>query len=178
MKDELKEYLDSKLKEYYKENKYVSLMKKAIPGKQIPDKMKATISASEIVTLATHFRVRIRLSNNDLIPVNALTFVIAPSGGGKDMSVKAARKGFKAIYTKMESFLLKEAIKKAESEAEDSGRPDDWKLFLRKPRPLFQGADPTLSGIVAHMNDMQDYAVGGGHIYTGEFAGELSAILL
>ena len=174
MKDEFKKYLDDQLNEHYKENKYITMMKKTIPGYQISDKMKSTIAVSELVTLATHFRCLIRLSNNDLIPVNALTFVIAVSGGGKDMSVKAARKGFSGIYNKMTKFLDKEAIKKAEKEAEDHGNPDDWQLYYRKPRPLFQGADPTMSGIIAHMNDMQDSKVGGGHIYSGEFGGELA----
>ena len=69
MKKELREYIDDTIKGFYKENKYVSLMKDTIPGLGIPDKMKETIAVSEIVTLATHFRCLIRLSNYDLIPV-------------------------------------------------------------------------------------------------------------
>ena len=173
MKDELRKYITDETSGYYKENQYLTLVKNCIPGNGIPDKMKTAIACSEIVTLATHFRALVRIAGGDTIPVNAITFVIAESGGGKDMAVKAARKGFKSIYSKMDKFIQEQAITRANKEAEENNS-DDFMEYYKKPRPLFQGSDPTMSGIIAHMNELQDSQVGGGHVFTGEFATELA----
>jgi len=168
-----KVYLDDKFKGLKKKNKAVQLIENSITGNVYPE-MKTAIAISELVTFSTHMKAKIRLPDNTLVPVNGISFIIAESGASKDRSLNQARKCFSGIYNKMKGYLDKQAIKAAQKEAEDSGRPDDWQLYYKKAKPLFGGAKPTLSGVVAHLNAMQELSVGGGHVYSGEFGAELA----
>jgi len=168
-----KEYLDDRIGHLKQKNEYVKLVEQSITGNVYP-KMKEAIAVSEIVTFATHMRSRIRLPDRTLVPVNGISFIIAESGASKDRSLNQARKCFNNVYTKMKNYLDKKALEAAMKEAEEAGRPDDYMLYYKKAKPLFGGAKPTLSGVVAHLNSMQDLPVGGGHIYSGEFGAELA----
>jgi len=168
-----KSYIDERIGHLKKRNKAVELIMKSITG-NVYGNMKEAIAISEIVTFATHMRTKIRLPDNTLVPVNGISFIIAESGASKDKSLNSARKCFAGIYNKMKNYLDKQAIKAAQKEAEDTGRPDDWQLYYKKAKPLFGGAKPTLSGVVAHLNSMQELSVGGGHVYSGEFGAELA----
>ena len=168
-----KVYLDQKMQGLKHKNKAVELIENSITGNVYPN-MKTAIAVSEIVTFATHMRAKIRLPDNTLVPVNGISFIIAESGASKDRSLNQARKCFSGIYNKMKNYLDKQAIKSAQKDADEAGQPDNWQLFYKKAKPLFGGAKPTLSGVVAHLNSMQELNVGGGHVYSGEFGAELA----
>ena len=169
-----KEWIDKEIGEIKKPNENMELITTAITGSVYP-KMKEAISVSEILTLATHMRTKIRLPDDTLVPVNGINFIIASSGASKDKSLNQARKCFSGIYVKMNKYLDDQAVKEAVKEAEAAGKTDeDFMEFYKKPRPLFGGAKPTVSGIQGHLNQLQNAHVGGGHIYSGEFGSELA----
>ena len=174
MSNKWKEWLDDKIGHLIQPNETIEIIEKSITG-NVYEKMKTAIALSETVTFATMMRAKIRLPDSTLVPVNGISFIIAESGASKDRSLNQARKCFSDIYSKMHTYLEKQAIKTAEKEALKNGKEkEDWNEFYVPPRPLFGGAKPTISGIIAHLNAMQDQRVGGGHIYSGEFGAELS----
>jgi len=169
-----KEYIDSEIGHLKKQNENLALVSKSITGNVYP-KMKDAIAVSELVTLATHMRAKIRLPDETLVPVNGISFVIAGSGASKDRSLNQARKCFQGIYNKMKTYLEKKALDQAVIDAKEAGKDEsDYMEFYKKPRPLFGGAKPTVSGIQGHLNQLQNATVGGGHIYSGEFGSELA----
>ena len=169
------QWIEEKIGHLKRKNEHVTMVGKSITGNIYP-KMRDAIATSEIITLANHMRALIRLPDNALVPVNAITFIIAGSGTSKDRSLNSARGCFKSIYKKMEAYLEMQAIKTAKATALENGKKgeNDWRLFYRAARPIFGGSEPTISGVAAHMNDMQSSNAGGGHIYSGEFGAELS----
>ena len=167
-------WLQDKIGDLRKPNETIQTIERSITGK-VYEKMKTAIAISETVTFATMMRTKIRLPDNTLVPVNGISFIIAESGASKDRSLNQARKCFSDIYSKMHTYLEKQAIKTARKESVDNGKTEDeWGDFYVPPRPLFGGAKPTISGVIAHLNAMQEQPVGGGHIYSGEFGAELA----
>ena len=174
MQSRWSEYIDKEIGHLKKPNRTMELVSQSITG-NVYQKMKDALSISEILTLATHMRAKIRLPDDTLVPVNGISFVIASSGASKDRSLNQARKCFKSIYLKMDKYLADQAIVQAVKEAEAANKSeDDFMEFYKKPRPLFGGAKPTVSGIQGHLNQLQTADVGGGHIYSGEFGSELA----
>ena len=57
-------------------------LSKSINNKNVNERMKLTIAVSELILYASQFRKNIRHWNGSLIPINAISFVIAPSGVG------------------------------------------------------------------------------------------------
>ena len=167
-----KQWLDDKLGPLKRPNKVVELVEQSIVG-NVHKAMKEAISVSEVATFATMMRSKIQLPDGTLVPVNSISFIIAKSGASKDRSLNAARKCFSSKYENIKEYLQTESVRKAQTLAAEAGE-DDWRPFHIKPRSLFGGAKPTVSGIVSHLNSMQDLTVGGGHVYTGEFGSELS----
>ena len=173
MTNKWSEHIESEIGHLKKPNESMELVTKSITGNVYP-KMKSAIAVSEILTLATHMRAKIRLPDETLVPVNGINFIIASSGASKDRSLSQARKCFSGIYRKMDKYLLDQALKVAIEAAKEANREEEYMDFYKKPRPLFGGAKPTVSGIQGHLNQLQQADVGGGHIYSGEFGSELS----
>ena len=161
------EYINNQIGHLKKPNETMQLVAKSITG-NVYQKMKEAMSIAEILTLATHMRAKIRLPDNTLVPVNGINFIIASSGASKDRSLNQARKCFNSIYTKMNKYLADQAIKQAVKDAIEAGKDEEDAMdFYKKPRSLFGGAKPTVSGIQSHLNQLQTADVGGGHIYSG-----------
>lgn len=48
----------------------------------VPQRMKALIVLSELMSYTSQFRKNIKLLDDTIVPINAVSFVIAGSGGG------------------------------------------------------------------------------------------------
>ena len=149
----------------------------SINSPQIPYRFKLTIAASELVLFASHLRRNIKHWNGSLIPINAISFVIAGSGSGKDSTVSAARKcfkdGYKVIDSKRKDIATQNAIKAAV--AAGKADPAEWntyKEFYQAPNPLFV-APSTAEGFIQHLNDLDSAGIGAGYTQSGEFGAEL-----
>ncbi|MFA7029627.1 MAG: hypothetical protein WC179_05090 [Candidatus Cloacimonadaceae bacterium] len=149
----------------------------SINAPQIPYRFKLTIAVSELILFVSHLRRNILHWNGSSIPINAISFVIAGSGSGKDSSVSAARKcfseGYKIIDTKRKAIATQNAIKSAML----AGKPDPeeyntYKEFYTAPNPLFV-APSTAEGFIQHLNDLDSAGIGAGYTQSGEFGAEL-----
>ena len=156
----------------------VDLVAKSIPINTIPDRMKLIISISEIISFASQFRRNIWHWDGFELPINATSFVIAGSGEGKDLTVKAVRRCF-AVAT---ANLLEErktlAKKLAISAASEAGETppyeyENYKKFYSAPPPTLI-APTTPQGLIQHLNDIADLPLGAGSIYAGELGDELA----
>lgn len=54
----------------------------SINNHKVPYRMKLAIAVSEFVLFFSQFQKKIKLSEDNLIPINSISFVIAPSGIG------------------------------------------------------------------------------------------------
>ncbi len=150
----------------------------AIPNNTINYRMKLTIAASELILFASQLRRNIAHWNGSMIPINAITFSISASGSGKDSSVNAARKCFKAGYDIIEKKRKDIATGNAKKAAMMAGKsePEEWNTyreFYTAPNPLFV-APSTSEGFIQHLNDLDAAGIGAGFIFTGEVGAELS----
>lgn len=146
-----------------------------IAFKTVPDKMKMTIAASELVTFASQFRRNIQHWDGASVPINAISVILTGSGKNKDSSVRAVRKIFKESYSTLDaarSELAKEEAKRLAKEAGESA----WQPFydsVTKPAPIFI-SPTTEAGLVNHVNELGRYPIGAGLLYSGEFGNELA----
>lgn len=149
----------------------------SINAPQIPYRFKLTIAVSELILFVSHLRRNILHWNGSSIPINAISFVIAGSGSGKDSSVSAARRcfseGYKIIDAKRKTIAIQNAIKDAllagKSDPEDY---NSYKEFYIAPNPLFV-APSTSEGFIQHLNDLDSAGIGAGYTQSGEFGAEL-----
>lgn len=141
----------------------------------VPDKMKMTIAASELVTFASQFRRNITHWDGASVPVNSISIILTGSGKNKDSSVRAVRKAFKDSYSiinETRDNLAKEEAKRLAKEAGETA----WQPFyesVTKPAPIFI-SPTTEAGLVDHVNDLGRYPLGAGLLYSGEFGNELA----
>ena len=150
-----------------------------VPDTRLDQKMKLTIAISEIMLFISQFRRNILHFNTSLIPINAITFIISPSGIGKDSSINMIRKAFKLGYDEINDIREAKAIQKAIATATNKKKahPDNPEVYLpyyEKPYPLF-ASPSTNEGFIAHLNRLDNDGIGAGYIYSGEFASELSS---
>lgn len=134
----------------------------------VPDKMKMTIAASELVTFASQFRRNIMHWDGASVPVNSISIILTGSGKNKDSSVRAVRKAFKDSYSLINETrdnLAKEEAKRLAKEAGETA----WQPFyesVTKPAPIFI-SPTTEAGLVDHVNDLGRYPLGAGLLYSG-----------
>lgn len=152
----------------------------AIPFTTVDPRMKAVIATTQITAFASQFRRNILIWDGTEVPINAISFVVTGSGGGKDSSVNAARKcfskGYEQILETRKSKEIHNAIKKAQAAGEDpasSTAPEIYEKYL-KPLPPIDIMPTTGPGLVQHINDIGDLDLTTGFIYTGEFSDELA----
>ena len=145
----------------------------SIPA-QIPFRMKMAMAVSEIITWASMFRIHIRHWNRSIIPVNAISFIIAKSGYSKDSSLRAVRTCFEGGYDVIRRKQKEEAKDKAIRAAAAKGDDDNWLKYYLKPNPLFV-AISTPEGMIQHLADMQELELGAGYIADSEFAQSLQS---
>lgn len=158
-------------------NTHLQRIVNAIPYAVNP-RMKATIAVAQLTAFASQFRRNIMLWDDTSVPINAISFIITGSGGGKDSSVKAARKcfspGYDAIINRRKQLAVQVAIKLAsEAGDEPSTEFDIYKKYLR-PLPPIDIMPTTGPGLIQHINDIGDLPLSTGFIYSGEFSDELA----
>lgn len=156
----------------------VDLVAKSIPINTIPDRMKLIISISEIISFASQFRRNIWHWDGFEFPINATSFVIAGSGEGKDLTVKAVRRCFAVATANILEERKTLAKKIAISAASEAGETppyeyENYKKFYSAPPPTLI-APTTPQGLIQHLNDIADLPLGAGSIYAGEFGDELA----
>ena len=149
----------------------VDLVTKAIPLNTIPDRMKQIIAISEIISFSSQFRRNIWHWDGFELPINATSFVVAGSGEGKDLTVKAVRRCFSIATANILEERKTIAKKLAISAASEAGETppyefENYKKFYSAPPPTLI-APTTPQGLIQHLNDIGDLPLGAGSIYAG-----------
>lgn len=155
----------------------LAAMSKAIPNMRIPTRMKLAFAVSELILFASQFRRNIQHWNGSKIPINAITFILAESGVGKDSSVNALRKCFHTAYEQIA--VKRKEIAKAQARqaaiedgAEDVNSWEGIRHYYNEPGDLFV-APGTVEGFIAHLNELDEAGIGAGYLYTGEIGAQL-----
>jgi len=151
--------------------KVIKAAMKAVPG-NIPEKMKALMAASELITYAGHLRKPIHWLGNN-IPVNAISFLVGDSGAGKGLSVKSIRNlitpGMEIININRVNHAKAQAIEDA---VQDGKKEKDWRKYYSKPRDLISTVS-TLPGTMKHLAALEHGKLGSGYMYVDEIGSEL-----
>jgi len=151
----------------------------AMPFPTVPDKMKAVIAISQLITFASQFKRNILLwDQSTSVPINSISFVVAGSGAGKDSSVKNARKcfqpGYNIVEKEREHLVIQEAIGRAKHAGEELPEdPDVYRDYMRSIPPI-DIMPTTEPGLIQHINDIGNLGISSGYLYSGEFADELA----
>jgi DNA-binding ferritin-like protein (Dps family) len=151
----------------------------AVPFTTVPHRMKCTIAVSQITNFAAQFKRNVVLWDDTQVPINAISFIIAGSGLGKDSSVRAARKcfspGFDLIENARQQKVINDAIDEATRLGEESPTEEAvYKEYL-KPVPPIDIMPTTGPGLVQHVNDIGALGISSGFMYAGEFSDELAS---
>lgn len=161
-------------------NSHIQHVVNAIPFTTVAASMKSVIAATQITAFASQFRRNILLWDGTEVPINAISFVITGSGGGKDSSVHAARKcfsrGYEAILNHREKIEIKRAAQNAILNGEDpaiANTEEIYKKYMR-PQPPVDIMPTTGPGLIQHINDIGKLDVTTGFMYAGEFSDELA----
>lgn len=162
------------------EGKYVPEIVKAIieaTPSNIDSKIKMALAISEIMLFTSQFRINIKHWNESIIPINAITFCIAPSGAAKDSSLRAIRSCFADGYKFIQNHRKKEAVSKAIQQAtvacyDYPTQYECYKEFYEEPVPLFISLG-TPEGFTQHLNDLTKFSLGSGFISSSELGSDL-----
>lgn len=159
-------------------NPHIQRIVNAIPYTTVDPRMKAVIAVSQLTSFASQFRRNVYLWDETSVPINAISFVITGSGGGKDSSVKAARKCFSKGYDLIDQTRKDQARKEAIYQAAEAGdEPSEefeiYKQYL-KPIPPIDIMPTTGPGLIQHINDIGDLNLSTGFMYSGEVSDELA----
>jgi hypothetical protein len=151
----------------------------SIDNYKIPYRMKLAFAVSEFILFFSQFQKKIELAEDNLIPINAITFCISGSGNGKDSAKSAVRNCFgssyQAINNKRKENAKRRAIEMAREEGLDNPDTFDvYKTYYRSPNSLFSAPDSTLPGLTGDFNRLEEEGLGAGFIYSGEIGDELS----
>jgi hypothetical protein len=146
---------------------------------KVPYRLKLGIAVSEFILFFSQFQKKIKLGADNLIPINSITFTMAPSGIGKDSTKDAIRncfgQGYMAINTKRKANAKQKAIEAAREEGlENPDQFDVYKKYYTSPSPLFAAPNSTIEGLTLDFNRLEEEGLGAGSIYTGEIADEMA----
>ena len=143
-------------------------------ARSIEPKMRALMTASELITFAGHLRKNISWEGAS-IPINAISILIGGSGTGKGRSLGAIRQILAPALKLIDVSRNSHAKLLAITAAEDAGKPaTKWRDFYSKPRDLVTAVS-TLPGWVKHLNTLEEGQLGAGTLYVDELASEMSA---
>ena len=143
----------------------------AIAG-NVPEKMQALMTATELMLYASHLRKPIMWEKHT-IPVNTISFLIGDSGAGKGRSVKSVRNLLKPGYELIDKAREQDAKSKAVEDAEADGKKaTDWRKYYSKPRSLIPNVS-TLPGMMKHLAALEHGKLGAGFLYVDEVGSEL-----
>jgi hypothetical protein len=161
-------------------NSHIQHVVNAIPFTTVASSMKSVIAATQITAFASQFRRNILLWDGTEVPINAISFVITGSGGGKDSSVHAARKcfsrGYESILAHRRQSEVKRAIKTAAANGEDASIANSEEVYSKymRSQPPIDIMPTTGPGLIQHINDIGKLDLTTGLIYAGEFSDELA----
>jgi len=155
----------------------ISMLINTIANDRIPKKLGLNIALSEMITFCSMFRRNLLHPNGSSIPINAITFAITASGGGKDSTKDSMRKNFASGYEIIKQMRRSVAENRAKAEVEAKGfrlgkSDDEWLKHYVEPSPIF-AALSTNEGIISLFNENDSYGIGSGYIYSGEIGSEL-----
>lgn len=144
----------------------------------IPYRMKALIAMSELISFTSQFKRNILLPDDALVPINSISFCIAPSGGNKDSSLRITRKVFSKAYDLLESTRRSHAISQAIEAATAAGEAsadskEVYTSYLVEPVATFL-KDVTPQGLIQYMNDIAVEPLGAGVMVNSEIADEFN----
>lgn len=159
-------------------NKHTQQVVDSIVFQNVDPRVKAVIAVAQITNFASQFKRKIRLYDDTLVPINAISFVIMGSGAGKDSSVKAARKCFKDGYTEVTKAIEIMEVNNAKQAADAAGESNyDMESVYSsymKPIPPIDIMPTTGPGLIKHINDIGALDMTSGFMYSGEFSDELA----
>ena len=154
-------------------NFHIQHVVNAIPFTTVAASMKSVIAATQITAFASQFRRNILLWDGTEVPINAISFVITGSGGGKDSSVHAARKcfsrGYEAILNHRKQLEVKRAIASAVTNGEDPSIANSEEVYSKylRAQPPIDIMPTTGPGLIQHINDIGKLDVTTGFMYAG-----------
>jgi len=140
---------------------------------EIPERLKLSVSLSELITFTSHLRKNIILYDGTLVPCNAITFALSGSGTAKDSSMNMVRRALKPGYDIIYQVRKKEAKSKAEKMALlDGKKKEEWLSYYEKPKELQAGLG-TVEGLLKHFHELETGSLGAGSINSSEIGSEL-----
>ena len=137
---------------------------------KLPVKFKLHLSYYYIVFLMSQFRIPINLGNDNLITINSISFLFAPSGMGKDSSVNALNRCMSKALKLIEDRRNDEFIRKREM---NENLPKEQRTTILPPPTLEVGIS-TPEGLMQHLEDLNRYKLGSCGIYSGEIFQEMT----
>ena len=157
----------------------IQTLAKAIDVPTVPDRMKLSIAVSEFILFFSQFQKNIRLHDDAIIPINAITFAISGSGSGKDLAKSSVRACFSDAYKEINLKRLEMARDKAIQAAQAAGEDEPFNTevydqYYSHPSPLFSATNSTIEGLFSDFNEHQDFGIGAGMIYSSEIGDELT----
>jgi len=171
--DVLRSYIDSKCKYLANYPEVVSRAVETIVGQGVSPKLKLGVALSELITLASHLRKPIKLFDGTLVPVNAISVILSPSGSSKDKSMNTVRKALSGSYSKLEDKRKEYAVAKAMELAVANGESSsDYEKYYEKPIPLQAGLG-TPEGITNHIAELSFKPLGAGSFSCSELSAEM-----
>lgn len=151
----------------------------SINNYRIPYRMRLSIAVSEFILFFSQFQKKIKLAEDNLIPINGITFCISGSGSGKDSSKNAVRNCFGPAYLSLNNRRKQNAKRKAIETAREEGLEDPesfevYKAYYKHPNPLFSAPSSTMEGLTMDFNQLEEERLGAGYIFSGEIGDEFS----
>lgn len=177
MKEMLQQYLQDKGALSNKLPNVLTQVASSIHAGGLPERMKLTIAFAEIMLYAGHFRRHIKHWNGSVIPINAITILLAGSGKGKDRAIKEARRCFNSGYKLLEAkreYLARQTAEKLAAEAGEEDPATAWQEYYKKPLDLFTAATNS-AAFLDHLADLEKAELGAGVILSSEFGSELQS---
>lgn len=169
----LSEYVASRTEELEPYPEVVSRAVETIVGQSVAPRLKLGVALSELISLASHLRKPIQLFDGTLVPVNAISVILSPSGSSKDKSMNTVRKALSGSYLKLEELRRQYAVEKARDMAVlAGGSADDYEKFYEKPIPLQSGLG-TPEGITNHLAGLSAKPLGAGSFACSELSSEM-----
>lgn len=152
---------------------YMTELKNTIPNPDLPDKMKLTIAMTFLILYMSEFRRNILIANGSLIPINAISFILAVSGAGKDSAVNLMKRNFSKGYKEIDKIRTNLAITKAieiakanKTDKSNADSPNTYMKYYEEPLPLFT-APSTNEGYIQYLNALDNDKLGSGLIFSG-----------
>ncbi len=160
-----KELLDSYNIFVPKSNMIVKELSAIIESNMSPH-MAQGMAVFAMSTFANHMRYKIEFGENNLVPINAIIFILSHSGSGKTSSERMLRKAFGAGYTELEIDFNKDAIEYARRMEINADK---------LPRLPFFNKIGTGPGFIKRINEFEKRTIGTPSLIIDEIANELES---